>query len=120
MLRATAEGFQDAVSGTTDFTNNELVLDIESRSWSDYQSAAEEVAQLVASSGAGDVLHKPYRHERCSRWSPRNSRRDPARHRLAGEQILERTSRGSAITLRALARNPQTSRKRGACQSTTW
>ena len=49
MLPATAEGFQDAVSGTTDFTNNELVLDIDSRGWSDYQSAAEEVAKLVTS-----------------------------------------------------------------------
>jgi hypothetical protein len=30
-----AEGFQDAVSGTTDFANNEHVLDIDSRRWSD-------------------------------------------------------------------------------------
>jgi hypothetical protein len=47
-LPAAADDFQDAVSGTTDFTNNELVLDVDSRGWSDYQSAAEAVAQLVA------------------------------------------------------------------------
>jgi hypothetical protein len=45
---AMAEGFQNAVSGTTDFTNNELVLDIDSRAWSDYQAAAEALAAQVA------------------------------------------------------------------------
>src|SRR5690606_31590191 len=39
-----SEAFQDAVSGTTDFTNNELVLDVDGRAWSDYQSAAEALA----------------------------------------------------------------------------
>ena len=55
---ATAQAFQDAVSGTTDFTNNELVLDVDSRSWSDYQAAAEEVAQMVTSDPA--LLSKLY------------------------------------------------------------
>src|SRR5689334_12303807 len=44
-----AEGFQNAVSGTTDFTNNELVLDIDSRAWSDYEAAAEALAAQVTS-----------------------------------------------------------------------
>jgi hypothetical protein len=44
-----AEGFQNAVSGTTDFTNNELVLDIDSRGWSDYEAAAEALATQVTS-----------------------------------------------------------------------
>ena len=57
-LPATVEGFQDAVSGTTDFTNNELVLDVDSRGWSDYQSASEEVAQRVA--GEPTTLRKLY------------------------------------------------------------
>ena len=57
-LPAAVEGFQDAVSGTTDFTNNELVLDVDSRGWSDYQSAAEEVARLVAGNSA--TLNKLY------------------------------------------------------------
>jgi hypothetical protein len=47
-----AEGFQNAVSGTTDFTNNELVLDVDSRGWSDYQAAAEALAAQVTSDPA--------------------------------------------------------------------
>ena len=44
-----AESFQNAVSGTTDFTNNELVLDVDSRGWSDFQAAAEALAKQVTS-----------------------------------------------------------------------
>jgi hypothetical protein len=47
-----ADAFQNAVSGTTDFTNNELVLDIDSRRWSDYQTAAETLAAQVTSDPA--------------------------------------------------------------------
>jgi Protein of unknown function (DUF1592)/Protein of unknown function (DUF1588)/Protein of unknown function (DUF1595)/Protein of unknown function (DUF1585)/Protein of unknown function (DUF1587) len=53
-----AESFQNAVSGTTDFTNNELVLGVDSRSWSDFQAAAEELAKQVASDAA--LLGKLY------------------------------------------------------------
>ncbi|HVY29562.1 MAG TPA: DUF1592 domain-containing protein [Polyangiaceae bacterium] len=41
------ENFQSAVSGTTDFTNNELVLSVDSRAWSDYQAAAEKISAQV-------------------------------------------------------------------------
>ncbi len=44
-----AESFQGQVSGTTDFTNNELVLAVDSRGWSDYQNAAESLAEEVTS-----------------------------------------------------------------------
>jgi hypothetical protein len=47
-----AEAFQSAVSGTTDFTNNELVLDIDSRGWSDYEAAAEALAAQVTNDAA--------------------------------------------------------------------
>ncbi|MES1187619.1 MAG: DUF1592 domain-containing protein [Myxococcales bacterium] len=47
-----AETFQSAVSGTTDFTNNELVLDVDSRGWSDYEGAAEALAKQVSSDPA--------------------------------------------------------------------
>jgi Protein of unknown function (DUF1592)/Protein of unknown function (DUF1588)/Protein of unknown function (DUF1595)/Protein of unknown function (DUF1585)/Protein of unknown function (DUF1587) len=47
-----AESFQDAVSGTTDFTNNELVLDVDSRGWSDYEAAAEALAAQVTADPA--------------------------------------------------------------------
>ncbi len=53
-----AEAFQNAVSGTTDFTNNELVLDIDSRGWSDYQAAAEALAAQVAANAT--LLSKLY------------------------------------------------------------
>ena len=49
---AQAESFQNAVSGTTDFTNNELVLSVDSRGWSDYQAAAEALAAQVTSDPA--------------------------------------------------------------------
>lgn len=49
---AQAQTFQDAVSGLTDFTNNELGLDIDSRGWSDYQAAAEALATQVTSDPA--------------------------------------------------------------------
>jgi hypothetical protein len=47
-----AETFLNAVSGTTDFTNNELVLSVDSRAWSDYEAAAEALAAQVASDPA--------------------------------------------------------------------
>jgi len=42
--------FQSAVAGTTDFTNNELLLDVNQRSWSDFQTAAEALADHVTAS----------------------------------------------------------------------
>jgi hypothetical protein len=48
-----AEAFQNAVSGMTDFTNNELLLAIDDeRGWSDFQTAAETLATLVTSDAA--------------------------------------------------------------------
>jgi Protein of unknown function (DUF1592)/Protein of unknown function (DUF1588)/Protein of unknown function (DUF1595)/Protein of unknown function (DUF1585)/Protein of unknown function (DUF1587) len=45
--------FETAVSGTTDFSNNELVLGFDSRNWQDYQTAAESLAaQLTATDTA--------------------------------------------------------------------
>lgn len=53
-----AANFQNAVSGTTDFTNNELVLDVDGRGWSDYQAAAESLAAQVTGDAA--LLSKLY------------------------------------------------------------
>jgi len=47
-----AESFQNAVSGMTDFTNNELLLSIDSRGWEDYEGAAEALAKQVTSDAA--------------------------------------------------------------------
>jgi len=45
-------GFQDAVAGTTDFTNNEQVLQVDERGVADFQSAAEALATQVSGSSA--------------------------------------------------------------------
>jgi Protein of unknown function (DUF1592)/Protein of unknown function (DUF1595)/Protein of unknown function (DUF1588)/Protein of unknown function (DUF1585)/Protein of unknown function (DUF1587) len=52
------ESFQNTVPGTTDFTNNELLLAVDSRVWSDYQAAAEALAAQVTSDPA--ALAKVY------------------------------------------------------------
>jgi hypothetical protein len=53
-----AETFQSAVTGTTDFSNNELLLEVDSRAWSDYQAAAEALAAKVSSDST--LLSKLY------------------------------------------------------------
>ncbi|WP_437617857.1 DUF1592 domain-containing protein [Sorangium sp. So ce1151] len=45
-----SDGFEKPVAGTTDFTNNEHLLSVNQRSWSDYQSAAEALAEDVTDS----------------------------------------------------------------------
>ena len=52
------QGFQAAVIGTTDFSNNELVLDVNQRSWADFQTAAETLAAQVTATDA--ALAKVY------------------------------------------------------------
>jgi hypothetical protein len=44
--------FENPVAGTTDFTNNELLLDVNQRSWGDFQAAAETLAEQVTSSAS--------------------------------------------------------------------
>jgi hypothetical protein len=46
------QNFQTAVTGTTDFSNNELVLDVGQRAWSDFQAAAETLAAQVTATDA--------------------------------------------------------------------
>ncbi|XXX72943.1 DUF1592 domain-containing protein [Sorangium sp. So ce134] len=47
-----SDAFEKPVAGTTDFTNNELLLSVNQRSWSDYQWAAEALAEEVTASDA--------------------------------------------------------------------
>jgi len=44
------QNFEGAVTGMTDFANNELVLGFDSRNWQDFQSAAESLASQVTAS----------------------------------------------------------------------
>jgi hypothetical protein len=53
-----AENFLNAVKGTTDFSNNEQLLSVDSRAWSDYEAAAESLAKKVSSDSA--LLSKLY------------------------------------------------------------
>src|SRR6185436_1257120 len=43
-------GLSAPVSGTTDFSNNELLLDVDSHNWSEFQAAAETLAEQVTAS----------------------------------------------------------------------
>jgi hypothetical protein len=52
------QNFEGVVSGTTDFSNNELVLGFDSRNWQDFQSAAETLAAQVTATDA--ALAKVY------------------------------------------------------------
>lgn len=44
--------FQDTVAGASDFSNNELFLDVSQRSWSDFQLASEALATQVTTTDA--------------------------------------------------------------------
>jgi len=46
------QSFQSAVIGTTDFSNNELVLDVTQESWASFQTAAETLAAQVTATDA--------------------------------------------------------------------
>jgi hypothetical protein len=46
------QNFESPISGTTDFSNNELVLGLDSRNWQDYQSASETLAAQVTATDA--------------------------------------------------------------------
>jgi hypothetical protein len=52
------QSFQGAVIGTTDFSNNELVLDVNQESWASFQTAAETLAAQVTATDA--ALAKVY------------------------------------------------------------
>ena len=46
------QGFQNPVVGTTDFSNNELLLDVNQESWAAFQAAAETLAAQVTATDA--------------------------------------------------------------------
>src|SRR3954447_2090146 len=46
------QSFQGAVIGTTEFSNNELVLDVNQESWAGFQTAAETLAAQVTATDA--------------------------------------------------------------------
>lgn len=51
-------GFSAPVSGITDFSNNELLLEVDGHNWSEFQAAAEALAEQVTASD--DALEAVY------------------------------------------------------------
>ncbi len=78
-----AENFQNAVSGVTDFTNNELGLAVDNRDWSDLQAAAEDLAAQVTADSS--LLSKLYAGNDAAGFIATVGRRVHRRPLTAGE-----------------------------------
>jgi hypothetical protein len=92
------QNFQDAVTGTTDFSNNELVLDVNQRSWADFQTAAETLATQVTASDT--ALAKVYSGTDAAGFITALGRRAYRRPLTTAEQSTYMTlySKGSTLT----------------------
>jgi hypothetical protein len=90
--------FQAAVTGTTDFSNNELVLDVNQRSWGDFQAAAETLAAQVTATDA--ALAKVYTGTDAAGFITTLGRRAYRRPLTTAEQSAYMTlfSSGSTLT----------------------
>jgi hypothetical protein len=82
-------GFQQPVAGTTDFTNNELVLEVDQRAASDYRDAAEQLAMRVTSTSG--ALAKTYPGTDAAGFIATVGRRAYRRPLTADEQALYMT-----------------------------
>jgi len=113
------QNFQGPVVGTTDFSNNELVLDVNQESWSDFQSAAEALAtQLTATDAA---LAKVYSGTDAAGFIQTVGRRLYRRPLTTAEQTAYQTlygkgsslsgtrsafAKGASLVLRAMLQSP--------------
>ena len=113
------QNFQTAVTGTTDFSNNELVLDVNQRSWADFQSAAETLAGQVTATDA--ALAKVYAGTDAAGLISTLGRRVYRRPLTAAEQSTYVTiynqgssllgtrsnfAKGASLVIRALLQSP--------------
>jgi hypothetical protein len=89
--------FQAPVSSTTDFTNNELVLDVDDRSWGDFQAGSEALAAQVTASDA--ILAKVYSGTDAAGFISTMGRRAYRRPLTTAEQSTYATLFSSASTL---------------------
>ncbi|HEY0463684.1 MAG TPA: DUF1592 domain-containing protein [Polyangiaceae bacterium] len=111
--------FQRPVSGTTDFSNNELVLEVNQRSWADFQSAAETIAEQVTSSAS--ALANVYRGTDSAGFIRTVGRRAYRRPLSSAETSAYSTlfktgsamsgsksafAKGAALVIRALLQSP--------------
>lgn len=113
------QNFQGPVVGTTDFSNNELVLDVNQESWSDFQAAAEALAtQLTATDAA---LAKVYSGTDAAGFIQTVGRRLYRRPLTTAEQTAYQTlygkgsslsgtrsafAKGASLVLRAMLQSP--------------
>lgn len=111
--------FQSPVAGTTDFSNNELLLDVNQRSWADFQSAAETLADQVTASTT--ALARVYRGTDAGGFI-RSVGRRAYRRPLTSAEISAYTTlfntgsamsgsksdfaKGAALVIRALLQSP--------------
>lgn len=112
--------FQNAVTGTTDFSNNEHLLEVNQRFWEDYRDAAEELAEQVTSSSAAlSALYAGSDAEGFIKSVGRRAYRRPltsdevARYRQLFEQASTTMSgsksafaKGASLVLRAMLQSP--------------
>ncbi|MEO6600063.1 MAG: DUF1592 domain-containing protein [Polyangiaceae bacterium] len=92
------ENFREAVSGNSDFNNNELFLDIDNSSWADFQTASEALADQVTATDA--ALAKVYSGKDAAGLISTLGRRAYRRPLTTAEQATYLTlfNSGSALT----------------------
>ena len=111
--------FQSAVTGTTDFSNNELVLDVNQESWGTFQSAAETLAAQATATDA--ALAKVYTGTDAAGFISTFGRRAYRRPLTAAEQATYLTlfnqgtslvgtrsnfAKGASLVIRAMLQSP--------------
>jgi hypothetical protein len=111
--------FQSPVAGTTDFSNNELLLEVNQRSWADFQAAAESLADQVTASTS--ALSKVYRGSDSAGFirtvGRRAYRRPLTSSELSAYSALFKSgsamagsksefAKGAALVIRALLQSP--------------
>lgn len=112
-------GLQAAVSGTTDFTNNELVLDVDDRASQDFQKIIETLAAQVTATDA--ALAKVYNGTDAAGFINTVGRRAYRRPLTAAEKTTYMTlfssgstltgsrsafAKGASLVIRALLQSP--------------
>ncbi|HEX2657253.1 MAG TPA: DUF1595 domain-containing protein, partial [Polyangia bacterium] len=113
------EAFEGVATSSTDFSNNELVLDFSSRNWQDFQAAAETLATQVTATDA--ALAKIYSGTDAAGFIAALGRRTYRRPLTAGEKTSYMTlynqgaslmgsrsafAKGASLVIRAMLQSP--------------
>lgn len=113
------QNFQSPVTGTTDFSNNEILLDVNQRRWSDFQSAAETLAERVTATDAAlaavysgtdsvgfieSVGRRAYRRPLSASEVSAYQKLFKAGSAMSGDKSS--FAKGAALVLRALLQSP--------------